>query len=193
MAAAKPIAESQISDEELIRSVCAGDEGAFGLLYERYFPRVYGFVNRRMNNRADTEEAVQEVFINVFSSLASFRGEASFAAWTLGVARRTVASRFKRKRHPMVPLEDPEFGEAGDPLGRTCSETPSPLEHYECTERIARLEAAAREELTSDQWRLFQLHHLDHRSVRDIARDLNRSEDAVKSHLYRARKLLLAR
>jgi DNA-directed RNA polymerase specialized sigma24 family protein len=38
-----------------------------------------------------------------------------------------------------------------------------------------------------------QRHHLQHQSIQDIARDLCKSEDAVKSNLYRARKLLLAR
>ena len=51
----------------LIAQVCEGDEAAFETLYERYLPRVYQFVNRRVSNRADTEEIVQEVFINIFS------------------------------------------------------------------------------------------------------------------------------
>lgn len=193
MAVACSISETQSSDDVLISRVCGGDQTAFCLLYDRYFPRIYGFVSRRLRNRADVEECVQEVFINIFSSLESFRGEAPFAAWTLGVARRTVASRFKKKQHVTVPLEDPESGETSEPLGRARSQSPSPLEHYECTERIARMETAASEELTPNQRRLFELHHIEHRSVRDIADTLATSEDAVKSHLYRARKLLLAR
>ncbi len=182
-----------ISDEVLIRRVCDGDQAAFGPLYDRYFPRIYGFVSRRLHNRADTEEAVQEVFINIFSSLASFRGEAPFAAWALGVARRTVANRFKKKRHITVPLEDPESGENSEPLGRAQSQSPSPLEYYEYAERISRMDAAVSEDLTPNQRQLFELHHIEHRSVREIAHKLDTSEDAVKSHLYRARKLLLAR
>ena len=192
MAAADSAVEKPVSDEELIGQVCDGDRTAFDLLYERYFPRVCGYVNRRLSNRADAEETVQEVFIAVFSSLRSYRGDAPFAAWTLGVARRIVASRFKRKQHVTVPLEDPALGEFGDPLGRAHSDSPSPLENYECAERIRRMEEASGD-LTPDQLRLFELHHLEHHSIRKIARDLDKSEDAVKSHLYRARKLLLAR
>jgi RNA polymerase sigma-70 factor (ECF subfamily) len=193
MAAANSVVEEPLSDEELIERICGDDRAAFDLLYERYFPRVYGYVRRRLGNPADVEETVQEVFINVFSSLDSFRGDAPFAAWVVGVSRRTVASRFKKKQHVMVPLEDPD-GDASDTrLPTALRGEPTPLEHYECTERIARMEAAAREEFSDDQWRLFALHHLEHRSVREIARVLDRSEDAVKSHLYRARKLLLAR
>jgi len=193
MAAADPIVEEPISDEELIGRICGDDLAAFDLLYERYFPRVYGYVKRRLSNRADAEETVQEVFINVFSSLDSFRGDAPFAAWVLGVSRRTVASRFKKKQHLTIPLEDAEDDSPDTRLATALRAEPTPLEHYECTERVARMEAAAREELSEDQWQLFSLHHLQHRSVREIALFLDRSEDAVKSHLYRARKLLLAR
>ena len=193
MAAADLVAEKPISDDQLIERICGNDLAAFDLLYERYFPRVYGYVKRRLSNPADAEETVQEIFINVFSCLDSFRGDAPFAAWVLGVSRRTVASRFKKKRFPTVSFEDSEDELPDTRLAAALRGEPTPLEHYECSERVARMEAAAREQLSEDQWRLFSLHHLQDRSVREIARFLDRSEDAVKSHLYRARKLLLAR
>jgi RNA polymerase sigma-70 factor (ECF subfamily) len=192
MASADPVVEGSVSDEELIERICGGDRRAFDLLYERFFPRVYGYVSRRLSNRADAEETIQEVFINAFSSLDSFRGEGPFAAWVLGVSRRTVASRFKKKHHVTVPLEDSRDDRAESQLGAALQGGATPLEHYECSERIARMQATAREQLSEDQWRLFALHHLEHRPIREIARVLGKSEDAVKSHLYRARRLLLA-
>ena len=180
------------SDEDLIKRVLEDqDEAAFEELYERYFPRVFHFVARRLSNRADAEETVQEIFISVFSSIGSFRGESSFASWVLGVSRRTVASRFKRKRHPTVPLDDTDESENFD--AHAVQREPTPQELYECRERLDQLDSVARERLTEEQRTLFELHHLRHRSIQDIARFLRKSEDAVKSHLYRARKLLLAR
>jgi len=179
-------------DEDLVESVCSGDPAPFDILYRRYFPRVFRFVARRLGNRADTEETVQEVFINLFSSLASFRGEAPFAAWVFGLTRRTVASRFKRRRAELIPLLGDE-DEAVMRLGGVVSREPDPLEAYECRERLGRLSRAVREDLSPEQWQLFYLHHLEHRSIHDIACRVQKSEDAVKSHLYRARKTLLAR
>lgn len=188
-AAFEPL-EIQASDEIVIRKVVDGDREAFNEIYERYFPRVMGFVRKRIDNRADVEETVQEVFINIFSSLDSYRSEAPFAAWVFGVSRRTVASRFKRKRHKMIALEGNE-----EPPGASANvnREPTPLEYYERDERAARLDDAARNELTDEQRKLFELHHLRHRPIQEIARSLNKSEDAVKSHLYRARRVLLAR
>ena len=191
MAAAESIERAPIPDEILVQRILQGEEEAFEVLYERYFPRVFRFVNRRVRIRSDAEDVVQEVFINVFSSLGSFRGEAPFVAWVLGLTRRTIAARFKKKRHPTVPLEAEEVERPG-PLIPTGHRESTPLENYECRERCERLQDAATHRLNADQLRLFELYHLEHQSIRQIAIATHKTEDAVKSNLYRARKLLLA-
>ena len=127
------------TDVELIAKIISGDHAAFSVLYERYFRRVYVFVDKRMRNRADTEEVVQEVFINIFSSLESFRAEGPFAAWVLGVARRTSANHFKKKRHPTISFENEEELDS-----KVCSigRAPTPLENYECQEQLSLLQTA---------------------------------------------------
>jgi len=192
MAAAELPSVTDETDEALVAGISSGRREGFDALYQRYFPRVYRFVERRLDNRADVEETVQEVFFNLFGSLGSFRGEAPFGAWVFGLTRRTIASRFKRKRHAMVPLGDEE-PEAVDLLLTTVRREADPHQAYEAQERLARMERAVERDLSEEQWRLFRLHHLQNRSIHEIARSLNKSEDAVKSNLYRARKLLLAR
>jgi RNA polymerase sigma-70 factor (ECF subfamily) len=191
MLVAAPVA--QPDESELIDRVLAGERDAFEAIYERYLPRVFGFVSKRLDNRADAEETVQEVFFHVFSCLASYRKESHFAAWVLGIARRTVANRFKRKRHPTVPLELEEEPESVDYSAPMLEAVPTPHETYECRERVQRLEAVAARELTPEQRLLFELHHLRHHPINDIASMLEKSEDAIKSNLYRARRVLLAR
>jgi RNA polymerase sigma factor (sigma-70 family) len=164
MAAAHVDAPERAGDEPLLARIRQGDRAAFDQLYERYFPRVYRFIDRR---------------------------DAPFAAWVFGVARRTLAARFKRRRHDTVPLGDDE-PEGVDSLGAV-QRAPDPHAVYEYNERLSRLDAAIERDLSSEQWELFQLHHLENRSIQDIARETSKSEDAVKSHLYRARRLLLAR
>ncbi len=178
------------SDVELIEKVSRGDRASFTVLYERYFRRVYGFAGRRMNNRADIEETVQEVFTNIFASLESFRSNAPFAAWVFGVTRRTVANRFKKKRPATVSID---LEDESRVIGNAFRREPTPLEHYECWERLNRLQTAADCDLSPIQRRLFEMHHLQHQSIREIARVTDKSVDAVKSDLYRARRTLLAR
>lgn len=185
-------AAAAMSDEELVDRIRGGDLAHFDLLYDRYFPRVYRFLDRRLPSRADTEEAVQEVFVNLFASLHGFRGEAPFAAWVFGLTRRTLAARFKRKRPKTVPLVT-EDDEQATRMPAAVAASPDPHEAYEFQERLGRMTRAVSEDLSEEQWTLFRLHHLENRSIQDIARSFAKTEDAVKSHLYRARKLLLAR
>ena len=176
----------------LVDRLRAGDREAFDEIYARYFKRVYAFLDKRLRNRADTEETTQEVFINIFSSIDGYRGDAPFAAWIFGLTRRTLAARFRRKRHPTVPLfeEDDDVSFAS----LTAAGTPEadPLENYEFNERAARLDHVLEHELTPEQRRLFEMHHLQSMPIAEIAQALSKSEDAVKSNLYRTRKLLLA-
>lgn len=181
-------ATTAVADEVLVERVRSGDKAAFSDLYDRYFARVFHFVARRLRNRADTEETVQEVFVNVFASIDSFRGEAPFGAWVFGLTRRTVAGRFKKRTPNLVPLGDDDLDAGAHGVTREAD----PHEAYEYTERLARLEEAVQSDLSDEQRQLFELHHLEHRSIQEIADLLCKSEDAVKSHLYRARKVLLA-
>jgi len=178
------------TDFELIARISGGDQASFSTLYERYFQRVYRFVDRRINNRADVEETVQEAFTNIFASLESFRADAPFAAWVFGVTRVTIANRFKKKRHPTVSIDVEDESRI---IGNAVWREPTPLEHYECRERLILIQAAADRDLSPIQQRLFVMHHLEHQSIREIARATNKSTDAVKSDLYRARRVLLAR
>ena len=178
------------SDIELIEKISSGDRASFSVLYERYFRRIYRFAGRRINTRADIEEAVQDVFTNIFASIGSFRSDAPFAAWVFGVTRRTIANRFKKKRPPTVSID---LEDESRVIGNAVRREPTPLEHYECRERLNRLQTAADRDLSPIQQRLFEMHHLQHQSIREIARVTHKSADAVKSDLYRARRTLLAR
>lgn len=180
-----------VSDQELVDQIRAGDRAAFDEIYQRYFKRVYAFLDKRLRNRADTEETTQEVFINIFSSIDGFRGDAPFAAWIFGLTRRTLAARFRKKRHPTVPLFEEDEDVAYTSLTAASAPDATPLENYEMVERASRLDRVLEHEITPEQRRLFEMHHLESMPIAEIAQELSKSEDAVKSTLYRTRKLLL--
>lgn len=193
MAHSASAARALVTDEQLVELIRGGDRDAFETLYRRFFPRIYRFVQRRMGNRADVEETVQEIFIAAFSSLGAYRGDAPFGAWVFGLSRRTIANRFKRKRAELVPWSDSDvaLADAASAL-REDAGGPDPHAVYERSERLAQLDSAA-QNLSPSQWEFFRLHHLEDVPIEDIARRGGLTRDAVKSHLYRARKLLLSR
>jgi RNA polymerase sigma-70 factor (ECF subfamily) len=193
-ATAKPnlsLSRAVETDEMLVDRIRSGDRAAFDEIYGRYFKRVFAFLDKRLRNRADTEETTQEVFINIFSSLDSYRGEAPFAAWVFGLSRRTLAARFRRKRHPTVPLLEDNEEQSITNLASNASGEPTPLENYEMHERAAQLSDVLEHEVTAEQRQLFEMHHIQSVPIAEIAKTLSKSEDSVKSGLYRTRKLLL--
>jgi len=176
----------------LVEKVRSGDRSAFDRLYEQYFHRVYGFASRRVRDSHDTEEIVQEIFTTAFTAIHGFRGEAPFGAWLFGLARRVIAARFRRREQPLLPLgaaEPSSIDFSNGPQGQT----QDPHEAYEFDERIRRMQVVANEQLTQEQWEIFSLHHLGRYSIRDLAKRFSKSEQAVKSHLYRVRRALLTR
>ena len=103
METAGDVPETGHTDEALVERVRDCDGAAFDTLFGRYFVRIYRFVKRRLGKPADVEETVQEVLVDLFSSLDGFRGEAPFAAWVLGLTRRVLANRFERAHAATVP------------------------------------------------------------------------------------------
>ena len=91
-----------------------------------------------------------------------------------------------------MTLTEEDAEQAGKLSATAVQREPDPHEIYEFNERIGRMQDAASSSLTGEQRKLFLLHHVQNRSIQEIARQVAKSEDAVKSHLYRARKVLLA-
>ena len=178
---------ARVEDAVVVDRLRGGDRSAFQELHARYSRQILHYVARRLNG-SDAEDVTQEVFLNVYRSIASFRGESSLGAWIYGVARRTVASRFKRRVLPLHSLDDlPGFEEGLEPR---LQHTDHPESLLQLAERMDRMQRAFGR-LSEEQWQIFRMRHLEGRPIREIARDLNKTEDAVKSNLYRARKAVL--
>lgn len=81
---------------ELIQRMASGDQGAFARLYDMLSPRVFGLVLRVLVDRAQSEEVLQEVFLEVWQSAARFapnRGQGR--SWVLTIAHRRAVDRVR--------------------------------------------------------------------------------------------------
>jgi len=175
------------SDQELVDRIGRADQVAFNLLYDRYFPRVYSFVHLRMRNRADAEEVVQEVFTAVFRSIGAYGGKSSLVGWIYGIAKNTMNNHIRRAKAHEQRIERAE----PDLLRSSWSlDTSTPEDHL----TLRRSEEAIRERLESmADWHaeVFVMRHFDNLSIEEIAVKVSRSNDAVRSSLYRMKKMLV--
>lgn len=82
-------------EDALIERLVARDERAFNELLRVYGRRVYGLVYRMLGNHAEAEEVTQDVFIQVFKAIDSFRGDAKLSTWLYRIAVNLCKNRMK--------------------------------------------------------------------------------------------------
>jgi RNA polymerase sigma-70 factor, ECF subfamily len=77
---------SQDEDVDDVKRVLAGDTEAFGRIVRRHQRVLFAFGRRFFLNRADVEDFVQEVFLQAYRRIATFRGDGLLRSWLLGIA-----------------------------------------------------------------------------------------------------------
>jgi RNA polymerase sigma-70 factor (ECF subfamily) len=174
-------------DERLLVEAAQRDPSRFAELYEHNFDRVYAFVARRVRDRSAAQDLTSDVFHQALANLGRFewRG-APFAAWLLRIAANAIADHFQRTaRERNVPSAEDPFN---FPQGRQGRPEEVSLEEVEHRAQLFRLVR----QLPADQRRVIRMRFAEEKSIREIARDLGRTEGAVKQLQFRALKNLRA-
>jgi RNA polymerase sigma-70 factor (ECF subfamily) len=158
-------------------------EAAFRRFYDDALPRVYGYLlSRCRGDRTLAEDLVQTAFGEAIRQRAGFDGRSDPVTWLIGIARHKLLDHFRaqdreeRRRMHLVVRELTVDGDAGA--------------WREADERELLLENLGR--LTAMQRAVLILHYADGLSVREVAREIGRSESATESLLTRAREALRA-
>ena len=178
-----------LADAELVAQLQQGSEVAFRTLVERYQQRVYSTAFSLLRSAEEAEDVAQEVFVEVYQTVARFRSETALSTWLYRLAtsralqhrRRTTAKkRFAYFTsllgfHNQVLHEPPDHAH---PLALLESEQQLRLLHG----HISRL--------PSQQQVAFTLRHEQDLSYAEIAAVLSITVSAVESLLFRARQTL---
>ena len=184
----------ETSDEALAARAAAGDARAFEDIVTRYQRRVFGLACRLLGGHADAGDVLQETFLQVYTYLGSFRGDAKFSTWLYRVATNTaLMHRRAHARRPAEPLDDflPRFDAAG-----VHAATPAELQVAGRADELIdrqRLAAKAREALARlpDVYRdAFVLRDLEDLSTAEVADVLGLQPAAVRQRVHRARLML---
>jgi len=166
---------SHESDERILVEAAQRDPSRFAELYERNFDRVYAYVSRRLTDRSAVEDVTAEVFRQALANLGQFKWRGSpFVAWLVRIAANAVTDHWRRvsREQPMLEADGPESA-------------PSDPASIDAVERRALLFRLVRS-LPADQRRVIEMRFAQEKGVREIARELNRSEGAVKQLQFRA-------
>lgn len=157
---------------------------SFEALYHQHKRKVYSLCLRMLGNPTDAEDLTQEVFLQVYRKLDSFRGESSFSTWLHRLTVNTVLMHFRRQRaRPEEPVEDVELHKLiqQDPAAKSQTER-SLINRIALRDAIARLPKGYRTVLL--------LHDVQGYEHEEIGRRLGVTGGTTKSQLHKARAKL---
>ena len=177
------------SDHDLLAAVRAGDFGAFEEIVRRYRDRIYRMAHGMTASPSEAEEVVQETFLSLFRSLASFRGDSAVGTWIFRVASNTALMALRRRRRkPLLSIEDsiPEGVPVTRGLGPSGEWARQPDEKLLSKELGSHIQRALAR--LPEKYRLvLLLRDVEGLSNDEVAEALGITVPTVKSRLHRSR------
>ena len=187
----------EATERRLVERLQRQDEAAFNELVIAYEQRVFALVQRMIGDRAEAiraeaEDVAQDVFVTVFKSIGSFRGESKLSTWLYRVTTNHCKNRIKylgrRARPGKEAWEEGDHGVESATM-QTAAVVPRPDLEAEGRETEVLVHRALAE-LPDDQRELVVLRDIEGLSYEDIQGITGLPEGTVKSKLHRARLAL---
>ncbi|HYP62527.1 MAG TPA: RNA polymerase sigma factor [Acidocella sp.] len=175
-------AQASRDDSALAAACRAGDLRAFEELYRLHGARMKSMARNLLGTPADAEDAVQDTFLKIQRSIATFRGQSSFLTWSFRILINTCYDRRRsRMRKREVPQDEPQAGESAPR-----PEPRAPAAHPSLKLALERAVA----QLTPQQRDVFLMYEVEGMRHSEIAGVLEISETASKNTLFQAKKNL---
>lgn len=176
-------------DRKLVKQILAGDDRAMRTFVDEYFPRLYRYARYRLNKEADVEDVVQAVLSQAARRLETWRGEATLLTWLVRICRHEISRHLQQasqRADLMVPFMN-------DDLLRSVVESiaTDPADDPEAAARrmeVITLIQFALDQLPERYAAALELKYIEGFSSREIALQLNTSDEALQSLLARARR-----
>lgn len=177
----------QVSDEELVSRILAGDTAHFETLMRRYNRRVFRAARAVVRDDAEAEDIAQEAYVRAYQHLDQFQGRSSFATWLTSIAFHEALARVrKRSRQQEIDAMDES---SRDSLPQLTVRDGSPEQGASTAEISSLLEDSI--DCLPDKYRqVFMLRDVEEMSTTEAAECLGISEENVKVRLHRARALM---
>ena len=173
-----------VNEMELLRASISGNNAAFEGLVAKYQSLVCAITYGATGDVGKSEELAQETFVKAWKGLGQLRELTKFKAWLCSIARTTISNYRKReKRNVISNATSLEAAKAA------ASEEPAPDHNLIAKEQQA-VVAQALLQLDESYREPLILFYRHEQSVRDVAEQLDLSEENVRTRLSRGRKML---
>jgi RNA polymerase sigma-70 factor (ECF subfamily) len=164
------------NERALLERARAYDPAALGELYDRYAPKMYAYIYRRVGDAATAEDLTSELFLRVLHAIQDERAwRDSFVAWLYRIAHNLVVDAYRRRPPPLVPLEDLPLASDEDDLADAVQDAAD-------RDRLR----AAIALLTPDQRQVLTLRFGEGLTAKETARIVAKTTGAVEAMQHRA-------
>jgi RNA polymerase sigma-70 factor (ECF subfamily) len=165
-----------------------GSKEAFSRLVEAYQTPVYNLAYRMLSNRGEAEEAAQETFLRAYSRLQRYDPAYKFSTWMLSIASNHCIDILRKRRLVWLSLDEQLPAEFAPQLASNRPDPERAMEHAEIEDQVR----ALLDELQPDYRAAVILRYWYELSYEEIAEAMDTTVSAIKSRLFRARKMLAA-
>ncbi|HEV8417561.1 MAG TPA: sigma-70 family RNA polymerase sigma factor [Candidatus Udaeobacter sp.] len=186
------LAQSDVSELDLVKRCQAGDTEAFDELVTRYRTRVFSMIYNMVHSEQDAWDLAQDSFLKAWKSIGRFRGQSSFYTWIYRIVMNVTIDWLRKKK---IKGGDAEFDDAIqlreiDPASKTVPKTEAlPHQLMERDEIRARIDNAIAQ-LSPEHRAVILMKEIDDMQYHEIAETLGCSIGTVMSRLFYARKKL---
>src|SRR5438132_1458848 len=171
----------RIYERLLVVRAQAGDEAAFRELVERFSPRLRYFLRKLLAPADDAEDALQDVWLDVFRGLARLKDPQALLAWLYRIARDRAYARLRKARRLELPLDEAQLEESAAENDEEFSAEDAASVH------------AALDELPAQQREVLVLRFLEEMSYEEIARVVGCQVGTVRSRIHYAKRAVRER
>ncbi len=171
---------------ELITQLKLGDESAFTKLVDEYQDMVYNTALGIVQQADDADDITQEVFIQIYQSISSFKGDSKFSTWLYRITLSKALDHQKKKKRKK------RFGFVQSLFGANGEEHIHPVEFNHPGVQLEKKERANElfnvlKQIPDKQRIAFTLHKLEGQSYQEVAEIMNTTLYAVESLMGRAK------
>jgi len=167
------------TDAELVARCQAGDSNAFESLYHSHAARIYTLACRIAGSADDGEDLVQEIFLQAYRKLGSFKGDAALGTWLYRLALNHCLDYVRSRQAKMSKLtETLDTDTSFEPLARR----ETPIARVDLERALERLPNGCRE--------AFVLHDVEGFDHKEVGNLLGIAEGTSKSQVFKARARL---
>ena len=170
------------SDQDLVARMADGDQSALRELMRRNRGRLQRFVARKLNDRDQIDDVVNDTFMAAWRQAAKFKGRSSVATGLLAIAKNRAWAMRQQHRRREEALDD----DHADTLVDHRDTPDMVLEHQDGAKVLRRLTAS----LPAHQAQLIDLVYYRDKSVREVAAIFSIPDNTVKSRMFLARRRL---